>query len=145
MYFTVFFTERAWSNLSLTCGTNAVTTHDYSPLFPTVRHYSYYSYSTTRFSGFPDTRVLFCCSCELKIADIHLASLADSLRVRHAFLPHVGEERVTNPKRVCEGGQHSSDFNYFQAGLQVTTCSPRERRLKNCIAFKTLIQKVRDF
>ena len=74
---------------------------NFSPPFPTVGHYSY---STIRYSGFPDTRVLFCCSCELNIADIHLASLADSLKVRHAFLPHVGEERVKNPKRVCEGG-----------------------------------------
>ena len=41
----------------------------------------------------------------LSYDDISIAFFADVLWVRHTLLPHVGEERVTSPKKVRAGGQ----------------------------------------
>jgi len=63
--------------------------------------------------------------------DFFLASLADSLRVRHAFLHHelVGEESVTNPKESLPGRLifSSTSLNAFSAFYH----EPRMSRTSN--------------
>ena len=57
-----------------------------------------------------------------------LASPADSLRDSSRVPPPVGEERVMNPKRVCEGGYHEprvSTKTRHAGNTENSRCLPR--------------------
>ena len=57
------------------------------------------------FSGDPGSPQLL---AETNQAGTMVASYANVLMARHTLLPHVREERVTSPKKVCAGGYDNS-------------------------------------